>query len=164
MVAMNLAYLILRKFRIMKDIYFPLANLWQIKILELFLNVESQNDLAEKENRYYFNPLSFRNEGLRSQGVVPCPKWGWKRRALGYQVPNAALMLYIPTMSSNMLDTDPGRMRKHGELEESKPSWRHAWLSSPQTKKNSKDVIEVGSKAAGAWSVQAVGEPEGKYH
>lgn len=55
-------------------------------------------------------------------------------------------------------------MRRCGESEESKHSWEHSGLSSLHTEKNNKDVMEVGSKAAQASSVEEVGEPEGKYH
>lgn len=55
-------------------------------------------------------------------------------------------------------------MKMHRESEGNKQSRWHSWLSSLHTKKNSKDVIEVGSKAAGAWSMEVAGKPEGKYH
>lgn len=52
----------------------------------------------------------------------------------------------------------------HSDSEENKQSWWHSCLSLLHTEKNSEDVIGVGSKTAGACSMEEVGEPESKYH
>lgn len=60
----------------MQDTYFPLANLWQIKIPEISLIMESQNYVAEREfDNVSVKFLSFRDEGHNGlKYKMPCPK------------------------------------------------------------------------------------------